>query len=126
MQLKLCNVRISIDDFGAAYSTFARLCDLPFSELKLDRSFVSDCSSNPFKRTMCRSAIDLAHSAGGSACAEGVETIHDLKSLIGMGCDTAQGFLFGKPQPVEVFAAMLRAPTMQALANAIPSDGVSG
>jgi EAL domain-containing protein (putative c-di-GMP-specific phosphodiesterase class I) len=106
-QLKLYGTRLSIDDFGAAYSSFERLRELPFAELKLDRSFVLNCSSDSSKKTLCQSAINLAHSFDASACAEGVDNPRDLRALIDMGCDAAQGFLFAKPQPPKAFAAML-------------------
>jgi len=110
-QLKLYGIGLSIDDFGMAYSSLARVRDLPFVELKLDRSFVLNCSSDQAKKTLCQSAIDLAHRFGASTCAEGVDNPHDLRTLIDMGCDTAQGFLFAKPQPAEVFKAMLTGQT---------------
>jgi EAL domain-containing protein (putative c-di-GMP-specific phosphodiesterase class I) len=106
-QLKLYNISISIDDFGSAYSSLSRLHDLPFSELKLDRSFVSGCSANPLKLGLCRTVVDLARHVGASVCAEGVEEPEDLRSLIELGCDTAQGFLFARPMPADEFAAML-------------------
>jgi EAL domain-containing protein (putative c-di-GMP-specific phosphodiesterase class I) len=66
--------------------------------------------SDPSKKALCHSAIDLAHSFGASACAEGVDNPHDLRTLIEMGCDTAQGFLFAKPQSAKIFEAMLAGP----------------
>jgi EAL domain-containing protein (putative c-di-GMP-specific phosphodiesterase class I)/FixJ family two-component response regulator len=107
-QLKLYNVSLSIDDFGSAYSSLSRLRDLPFSELKLDRSFVSGCSSDRLKHGVCRTVVDLARNVGASVCAEGVEEPDDLHALIEMGCDSAQGFLFARPMPVEQFAALLQ------------------
>src|SRR5579871_2790929 len=109
-QLKLYRIGLSIDDFGAAYSSFERLRELPFVELKLDRSFVSNCSADASKRALCQSAIGLAHSFGASACAEGIENPDDLRTLIEMGCDTAQGYLFAKPQSAKAFHAMLMGP----------------
>jgi EAL domain-containing protein (putative c-di-GMP-specific phosphodiesterase class I)/FixJ family two-component response regulator len=96
-QLKLYNATISIDDFGTAHSSLSRVKDLPFSEIKLDRSFVSGCASDPIKRGLCQTVVDLAHRFDASACAEGVELVDDLRCLIELGFDTAQGFLFGKP-----------------------------
>jgi EAL domain-containing protein (putative c-di-GMP-specific phosphodiesterase class I)/CheY-like chemotaxis protein len=96
-QLKLYNIWISIDDFGAAFSSLARLIDLPCVELKMDRSFVADCSLDEGKRSLCQSAIDLAHRFHATVCAEGVERIEDLRVLVGMGCDLAQGYLFARP-----------------------------
>ena len=107
-QLKLYNVHISIDDFGSAYSSLSRLLNLPCVEVKLDRSFISGCSSDTEKRTLCKTVVDLAHTFGVSICAEGVETTEDLRALIAMGCDTAQGFLFAKPMERAAFVEKLR------------------
>jgi EAL domain-containing protein (putative c-di-GMP-specific phosphodiesterase class I) len=96
-QLRLYNTTTSIDDFGTAHSSLARLKDLPFSEIKLDRSFVAGCASDPLKRGLCQTVADLAHRFEASACAEGIETIDDLRCLVGLGFDSGQGFLFAKP-----------------------------
>ena len=109
-QLKLYNTWLSIDDFGAAHSSLLRLIDLPCVELKLDIRFVSNCSSDPLKRAVCVSVIDLAHRFGASVCAEGVETAADLRCLREIGCDTAQGFLFARPMAPAQFMQMLSAP----------------
>ena len=124
-QLKLYNVGISIDDFGAAFASLSRLNDLPFIEVKIDRSFVSGCSSNQVKRGLCQTVVDLAHRFGATACAEGVETPEDLRELLRMNCDTAQGFLFGKPMPADKFASTLLArpeTSMQVLLNKSSAD----
>jgi EAL domain-containing protein (putative c-di-GMP-specific phosphodiesterase class I) len=81
-QLKLYNVGISIDDFGSASASLSRLNDLPFTEVKIDRSFVLGCSSNHLKRSVCQTVVDLAHRFGATVCAEGVETVEDLRGLI--------------------------------------------
>lgn len=104
-QLKLYNVGISIDDFGSAYASLSRLNDLPVIEVKIDRSFVSGCSSDRLKRGLCQTVVDLAHRFGATACAEGVETLEDLRELVNMECDTAQGFLFAEPMHASEFAA---------------------
>ncbi len=107
-QLKLCNIYISIDDFGSQYSSLSRLLALPFVELKLDRVFVSNCASDPRKQAICQTVVDLAHRFDLLVCAEGVERIEDLHCLIAMGCDTAQGYLFAPPMDADKFAQMLR------------------
>jgi EAL domain-containing protein (putative c-di-GMP-specific phosphodiesterase class I)/CheY-like chemotaxis protein len=112
-QLKIYNVQISIDDFGSAYSSLSRLLELPCVELKLDRSFVANCSIDPQKQTLCRTVIDLAHEFNASVCAEGVETANDLRALMAMGCDMAQGFLFAKPMTLDAFAKTLTAQPTQ-------------
>jgi EAL domain-containing protein (putative c-di-GMP-specific phosphodiesterase class I) len=96
-QLKLLNVSVSIDDFGIAHSSMSRLLELPCTELKLDRSFVSNCVSDPLKHAVCQTIVDLAHRAGNVVCAEGVENPEDLQSVMHMGCDTVQGYIFAKP-----------------------------
>jgi EAL domain-containing protein (putative c-di-GMP-specific phosphodiesterase class I) len=102
-QLKLYNVDLSIDDFGAGYASLSRLSDLPFAEVKIDRSFVSGCASNKLKHGLCQTVVDMAHRFGATACAEGVETNEDLRAIMAMQCDTAQGFLFAKAMPAEDF-----------------------
>jgi EAL domain-containing protein (putative c-di-GMP-specific phosphodiesterase class I) len=119
-QLKLYNVTISIDDFGSAYSSLSRFLALPCSELKLDRSFVSDCSSDKLKRALCQTAIDLAHRFHIAVCGEGVENAEDLRALIDMGCDTVQGFLFARPMTADELVQMLGRQATQAPGASAP------
>src|SRR5665213_945535 len=122
VQLKLYNVHVSIDDFGSGYSTLGRLSELPFAEIKLDRSFVQGCSSDVHKRQMCQAVIDLARRFDITAVAEGVETLADLQVLIGIGYRVVQGFLFARPMPSGDFANLVisRAlPTQSLTSNAI-------
>jgi EAL domain-containing protein (putative c-di-GMP-specific phosphodiesterase class I) len=107
VQLKLHNVDVSIDDFGAGHSTFARLEELPFVELKLDRSYVTGCAIDQDKRWICRTVVELAHRRGLRAVAEGVETADDLRALAGMRYDMAQGFHFARPMESGAFARAL-------------------
>jgi EAL domain-containing protein (putative c-di-GMP-specific phosphodiesterase class I)/ActR/RegA family two-component response regulator len=118
-QLKLYNVWISIDDFGSGYASLSRLKDLPFVEVKIDRSFVDSCASNQLKHGLCQTIVDLAHRFGASVCAEGVETGQDLRSLVNMGCNAAQGFLFAKPMPADQLAALMlsRSPVAKGFAG---------
>jgi EAL domain-containing protein (putative c-di-GMP-specific phosphodiesterase class I) len=106
-QLNLYDISLSIDDFGSGYSSLSRLRDLPCTEVKLDRAFVSNCSSDQGKQLLCGAAIDLAHGFGATVCAEGVENVEDLHTLIGLRCDTAQGFLFAEPMNREAFLESL-------------------
>ena len=110
-QLKLYDVWLSIDDFGSAYSTLARLLDLPFAEIKLDRSFVSNCGQNEMKGAVCQTVIDLAHRFGALVCAEGVETPEDACFLSDRGCDVAQGYFFARPMPAETLLSNVLVPT---------------
>ncbi len=105
-QLRLHNIHVSVDDFGAGYSSLARLAELPFVELKLDRSFVSGCANDARKHRMCQSVANLAHRSKLTAVAEGVETREDLHALIRMGYDMAQGYYFERPMAVDKFIAL--------------------
>jgi EAL domain-containing protein (putative c-di-GMP-specific phosphodiesterase class I) len=106
-QLKLYNAWISIDDFGTAYASLSRLTDLPFVELKLDRSFVSNCTSDKLKYALCQTVVDLARRFKASLCAEGVETADDLRCVTKLGFDSAQGYFLAKPMPSDRLLASL-------------------
>jgi EAL domain-containing protein (putative c-di-GMP-specific phosphodiesterase class I) len=107
-QLRVSGITIAIDDFGAGYSSFSSLRDLPFAELKIDRSFVLGCSTDATNAAICQTAIDLAHRFGSAAVAEGVESSADLQALMVMGCDFGQGVLIAPPMPKERFLELLR------------------
>jgi EAL domain-containing protein (putative c-di-GMP-specific phosphodiesterase class I) len=98
-RLMIYNTTISIDDFGTAHASLSRIKDLPFSEIKLDRSFVTGCATDPTKYGLCQTVAELAHRFEASTCAEGIETIDDLRCLANLGFDSGQGFLFAKPMP---------------------------
>src|SRR5579864_4041219 len=107
-QLQVSGIQIAIDDFGAGYSSFSSLRELPFAELKVDRSFVMGCSTDATNAAICQTAIDLAHRFGSAAVAEGIETQPDLQALMVMGCDFGQGVLIAPPMPKERFLELLR------------------
>jgi EAL domain-containing protein (putative c-di-GMP-specific phosphodiesterase class I) len=106
-RLRLKGIGVSIDDFGTGSSSLVQLFKMPFNELKIDRSFVSEMMDNAEAATIVRVLIDLAHSLGMSACAEGVETRAIADALVTLGCDTAQGFLYSKSVPPDKLRAML-------------------
>ncbi|MEX6508026.1 EAL domain-containing protein [Jiella sp. M17.18] len=107
LQLKLYAVELSIDDFGAGYSSLARLRDLPFAELKLDRSFVHGCASDSTKLAICKSVLTLGAELGCTTVAEGIEDEEDLRLVTEIGCDKVQGFRFARPMPFSDLLAML-------------------
>jgi EAL domain-containing protein (putative c-di-GMP-specific phosphodiesterase class I) len=107
-QLRIYGVTFAIDDFGEGFSSFARLRELPFAELKLDRSFVKDCAEDTRNAGICQAIIDLAHHFGAVAVAEGLENAADLQAVHRMGCDVGQGFFVARPMPKPDFVAMLR------------------
>ena len=92
-------VKVSIDDFGTGYSSLSYLRQLPATELKIDRSFISDVDSNNDARAIVQAVIHLAHALDLTVVAEGVETAAQRDMLHSLGCDEFQGFLFAKPLP---------------------------
>ena len=107
-KLQHLDVRLAIDNFGRGYSSFARLKELPFAEIKLDRAFVTDCGSDKVNAPLCKTVIDLAHNFGSIAVAVGIEKASDALALVSMGCDHGQGFLLGQPMPEERFISLLK------------------
>ena len=107
-KLERINVQLAIDDFGRGYSSLAKLEELPFAELKLDRAFVADCGTDKVNAPLCKTVIDLAHNFGRVAVAMGIEKAADAMALVSMGCDFGQGFLLGQPMPEERFISLLR------------------
>ena len=96
-RLRLKGFHLAIDDFGTGYSSLRQLARLPFSELKIDKSFVMETHQSAEARTIVKSVIVLAHNLGLKAVAEGVEDGETLRLLIEWGCDVAQGYHIAKP-----------------------------
>jgi diguanylate cyclase (GGDEF)-like protein len=101
--LRDLGVHLAIDDFGTGYSSLAYLHSLPVDELKIDRSFVNRLTTDSRDRHLVQAIIGMASALGLTVVAEGVETEDQLLYLDERGCDVAQGFLFSKPQPADVF-----------------------
>ncbi|MGH2340662.1 EAL domain-containing protein [Segnochrobactraceae bacterium EtOH-i3] len=108
-RLKVHGIELAIDDFGAGYSSLSRLRQIPFAEIKLDRSLVRECDEDRADRIIVQAVCDMAHHWGARVVAEGVETSGELHTLLGLGCDAAQGFHFARPQPLDQFIGMARA-----------------
>ncbi|MBY0453687.1 MAG: EAL domain-containing protein [Burkholderiaceae bacterium] len=94
-------VGFSLDDFGTGYSSLAYLRRLPLNQLKIDQSFVHDVGKEPRATAIVRTIVTLANNLGLNVIAEGVETQEQRDSLAENGCHTCQGYLFGRPAPVE-------------------------
>lgn len=91
--------QLSIDDFGTGYSSMIQLVRLPFSEIKVDKSFVMQAQQSQESRNVIKSIIDLGHSLGLVVTAEGVEDLDTLNYLNSLGCDLAQGYFIARPMP---------------------------
>jgi diguanylate cyclase (GGDEF)-like protein len=101
--IRALGVTIAIDDFGTGFSSLNYLSKLPVDTLKIDRSFVVEMLSAPGGLTLISVIMNLAQALKLSTVAEGVETEEQLRQLRSLGCDEIQGYLFGKPVPVEIF-----------------------
>ncbi|WP_460457105.1 EAL domain-containing response regulator [Arenimonas alkanexedens] len=100
-RLRLKGFGLSVDDFGTGYSSLSQLSQIPFSELKIDRDFVSGSPTQPRKRAMIETSVDLARKLDLKVVAEGVETVEEWQLLAQLGCDFAQGYLISPPVPGE-------------------------
>ncbi|MDE2117642.1 MAG: EAL domain-containing protein [Betaproteobacteria bacterium] len=105
--LKLIGVRFSMDDFGTGYSSLAYLTQLPLDQLKIDQSFVRNIGTKSADAVIIQTIIGMAHNLGIEVIAEGVENHAQRDFLWGAGCRLYQGYLFGRPVPVEEFTALL-------------------
>ncbi|ROL80665.1 diguanylate phosphodiesterase [Pseudomonas protegens] len=105
IRLRVMGCGLAMDDFGAGYSSLDRLCELPFSQIKLDGTFVRKMGHQPRSSAVISCTVGLARSLGMSLIIEGVETREQQDRLLELGCDVAQGFLFARPMPESHFIA---------------------
>ena len=103
-EMRFHNIGLSIDNLGANWPALMGRDNIPFIKLKADRQFVTGCSNDRLKRTVCRHIVELAQGYGARTVAEGVETRADLMAVNELGFDLVQGYLFGKPMPLKKFA----------------------
>ena len=107
-RLRMRGFGLSIDDYGTGYSSMQRLSRVPFTELKIDQSFVRNAATQPSSRAILESSLEMAQKLGISAVAEGVETRAQWDLLLALGCPLAQGFYVAKPMDGGEFLDWLR------------------
>ena len=95
--LQKIGIRVSLDDYGTGYATLTHISQLPVSELKIDRSFVTDLTANTRNFAIVLSTVEMGHRLGMTIVAEGVETMAELDAVRESGCDEVQGYYFSKP-----------------------------
>jgi diguanylate cyclase (GGDEF)-like protein len=105
--LRATGVGVSVDDFGTGNASIEYLAKLPATEIKIDRSFITDILDEPRAEAIVRSTIDLARNLGLTVVAEGIETEMVLNHVTALGCDTGQGYFISRPQPAERLTSML-------------------
>ena len=98
-RLRATGVQVSIDDFGAGYSSLGKLRSFPFDRMKIDRSFIGEIPGEASSKSIVAAIIGLGRSLGIPVTAEGVEKVEQLRALQALGCEEAQGYLFGVPVP---------------------------
>ncbi len=98
-RLQLKRFQLAIDDFGTGHSSLAQLRDLPFDELKIDRSFVHGATEDTTRQAICIASIRMAHQLRMQVVAEGIETRDDWDLLRHLGCDAGQGYFIARPMP---------------------------
>ena len=107
LELRAMGVKVSLDDFGTGHSSMSYLKHFPLDEVKIDRAFVQDISSQAKDVAIVKAIIALAHTLDLTVTGEGTETEEQLAHLRGLGCDYAQGYLLGRPMPAEEATSLL-------------------
>jgi EAL domain-containing protein (putative c-di-GMP-specific phosphodiesterase class I) len=109
--------QLSIDDFGTGFSSMVHLVRLPFSEIKIDKSFMAPRMKSSESRAVTRSIVNLGNSLGLRVTAEGIEDAETLDYLSNLGCDLAQGYYIAKPMSGDVALDWVRSYNPEVLAE---------
>ncbi len=113
--IRALGCHIAMDDFGTGYSSLTQLRSFPFDRLKIDRSFIRDLPESAQSLAILRSVVGLGRSLGIAVTAEGVETPDQMRLLIQEGCNSAQGYLIGKPMEAAAHAKLIANPPEEGL-----------
>jgi EAL domain-containing protein (putative c-di-GMP-specific phosphodiesterase class I) len=108
-RLRLKGFQLSIDDFGTGHSSMLQLVRMPFTEMKVDKSFVMSATRSDESKAVVKSIVDLGRSMGLKSAAEGVEDARTLTLLQQIGCDFAQGYWIGRPMESDAVPAWMAA-----------------
>jgi len=106
-RVKALGVRIAMDDFGTGYSSLAYLQAFPFDKIKIDQAFIANFDRNPQSASIIRAVIGLGHGLELPVMAEGVETKEQLSFLTKEACNGIQGYIIGRPAPIESYAELV-------------------
>ena len=107
LRMRLRNIGVSIDDFGTGHSSLRELQRMPFSEMKMDKSFVIDMATSKDCAVIVNSIVDLGHNLGLKVIAEGIENQRTWEMLRDKGCDFGQGYLMGRAMTATDFTLWL-------------------
>ncbi len=121
-ELSRMGIVVSIDDFGTGYSSMSYLRRFPIDKLKIDRSFISDLTTNTDAASIVKAIISLAHSLRLRVVAEGVETPEQLEQLRTLGCDQYQGYLRSAAVPAAEIERLAAASASASNGTTIPPD----
>lgn len=126
--LRALGVRIAMDDFGTGYSSLAHLREFELDRIKIDRSFIAASRTDKGSAAVVRAVTSMARDLAISTTGEGVESEEQLENLIALGCETAQGFLLGKPLDVVSATALVesQASDMKRLVSSAPQLFIAG
>lgn len=107
-QLRAYGVRTSIDDLGTGYSVLNMIMNMPVDVIKIDRDFINSCSNSQRGRSFLEHLILMIKNLDYTVLCEGVETLEQAAVLAKMGCELAQGYIFGQPMPISQFEQLLK------------------
>jgi len=105
--LQTSGAKIAIDDFGVGYSSLLELRDFPISEVKIDRAFITDITTDANSQDIVHAIVDIARSIGADVVAEGIETQEQYDTVAALGCDRVQGYWLCRPMPATTFPDLL-------------------
>lgn len=112
LKFRDAEIQVAIDDFGTGYSSLSYLKKFDIDYLKIDKSFVDHLETDANNMALCEAIIVMAHKLGLKVIAEGVETKEQRNILIAASCDYAQGYLYSRPIPPDMFEALFNSPTL--------------